>query len=151
MKKILFVILCIFMITPSVSAQSWGNPYRQRNQKRCHQPRNISPCNYQQPYYQQYYYGTVYPQQYGNIQYAPVQNYGGNWSPYTGYQYTSYSNVQPYYQPNLYTGQYSGGYDMYQTQQWGYQQYGNTYYLPPRPNFAQLGAGVEIIIQSFGR
>jgi hypothetical protein len=150
MKKILFLILCIFMITPSASAQSWGNFY-QRPKKQCHQPRYVSQCNYQQPYYPQYSGGTMYPQQWGYAQRVVVQNYGGNWSPYTGYQYTSYNNIQQYGQQNLYSGQYSNGHGMYQTQQWGYQQYGNTYYAPRRPNFAQLGMAVEMAIQSFDR
>lgn len=151
MKKFLFAILCLFMITPIVSAQSWGNPYGCRPTTRCHLW-NTQQYTYQQPYYpQQYPCGTVSPQQWGYSQPMVVQNYGGNWSPYTGYQYTTYSTVQSYYQQNLYSGQYFNGHGMYQTQQWGYQQYGNTYYAPRRPNFAQLGVGIEYIIQSFGR
>lgn len=151
MKKILFLILCIFMITPSASAQSWGNPYRQRNKNRWNQARNMyrqpQPCQQQQ-----YPCGTVYPQQWGNyVQPVVFPNYGGNWSPYTGYQYTLNNpfNNQWGQQQNFYPQQL--GWPVPVNNQWGQQGCGNTYYAPPRPNFAQLGMGVEMVIQSFYR
>ncbi len=144
MKKIFLTVLCIFMIAPLMA--QWGNQYRQRNQNRCHKPRNTYRQTCQQ---QQYPYGAVYPQQWGNyVQPVVFPNYGGNWSPYTGYQHIPY-NIQPV---QNFTSGYPNGWGVYQTQQWGFQQqYGNVYYAPPRPNFAQLGMGVEMIIQSFNR